>query len=259
MLDDYARLARTLAAAARAETLPLWRGDAAVENKQGGGGYDPVTEADRAAERAMRTLIAAAFPDHDVSGEEYGAAGGAARWRWSLDPIDGTRAYVCGLPSFTTLIGLLEEGRPVLGLIDAPALDELYIGWGGQARLETASGGRAIRVSGCAALAEARLASTDPALFSGGDTDRFARLARACRITRYGLDGYGYARLAAGSLDLVVEAKLQPHDIEAAIALIEAAGGTVTDWSGGRDFAAGRVVAAATPQLRDAALEELAR
>ncbi|MFN3944753.1 MAG: inositol monophosphatase family protein [Allosphingosinicella sp.] len=255
-LEELAGFARELAAAARAETLPRVRG-AAAENKAGEGKYDPVTEADRAAERAIRRRIEAAFPGHGISGEEYGETAGAGRWCWSLDPIDGTRAFVCGLPTWVTLIGLLEDDRPVLGLIDAPRLDELYIGYGRRAVL--ASGGREeeIAVSGCAELRDARVATTDPDLLGPAGRAAFEGIAREARLVRLGLDGYGYARLAAGTIDLVIEEGLKPHDYNAVIPLIRAAGGRVGDWRGGEDYEGGRIVAAASDALFEAALERL--
>jgi myo-inositol-1(or 4)-monophosphatase len=196
-LADLAAFAVTLADAARVVTLGA--ADLAAEDKNAGGVYDPVTAADCEAERVIRALIEQAFPDHGIAGEEYGVKPGAGRYEWSLDPIDGTRAFICGLPSWTTLIALLDEGAPVIGLIDAPALDERYLGHPG------ASG---LKASQCRSLKEARLSTTDPYLFAGAEAEGFARLRRKARVTRYGLDAYAYARLAAGSIDLVAESGL---------------------------------------------------
>jgi histidinol phosphatase-like enzyme (inositol monophosphatase family) len=255
-LEKIRRFAERLARAARAETLPRWRDGGVAADKNEGGAWDPVTEADRAAERAMRRLIEAEFPDHGIGGEEYGDRPAAGRWSWSLDPIDGTRAFVCGLPSWTTLIALLDEGRPVLGVIDAPALDELHVG-AGSGLLRAAGTETPLATSGCTRLAEARLSTTDPDLFDGADTEAWERVRSRVRVTRYGLDGYGYARLAAGSLDLVVEAGLKPHDYNALIPVVRASGGAIGDWQGGEDFSAGRVIAAATPELYRAAVEAM--
>jgi myo-inositol-1(or 4)-monophosphatase len=248
--------AERLADAARAETLPRWRTGCAAADKNEGGAWDPVTEADREAERAMRRLIEADFPDHGIQGEEFPEKQGKGRWSWSLDPVDGTRAFVCGLPSWTTLIALLDEGRPVLGVIDAPALDELHVG-AGSGLLRAAGTETPLATSGCTRLAEARLSTTDPYLFDGAEAEAWERVRSRVRVTRYGLDGYGYARLAAGSLDLVVEAGLKPHDYNALIPLVRAAGGAIGDWQGGEDFSAGRVIAAATPELYRAAVETM--
>jgi len=248
--------AEELAAAARAETLPRWRDCCAVDDK-GGETFDPVTEADREAERVMRQMIHARFPDHGVSGEEWEDEPGAGRWSWSLDPVDGTRSFMCRLPTWTTLIALLDEGIPAAGLIDAPVLDEAYIGHGSEAWLVGGGERVQLRASGCERLAEARLSTTDPFLFD--NPAAFERLQRGARVTRYGHDAYGYARLAAGSIDLVVECGLKPHDYNALIPVIRGAGGHIGDWNGGGDFAPGHVVAAATRQLYDEAVELLAR
>jgi myo-inositol-1(or 4)-monophosphatase len=245
-LDRMMRFAERLADAARAETLPRWRTGCAAADKNEGGTWDPVTEADREAERAMRRLIEAEFPDHGIQGEEFGEKAGQGRWSWSLDPIDGTRSFVCGLPSWTTLIALLEEGKPVLGIIDAPALDERYAGPSSDHM-----------TSGCTSLAEARLSTTDPYLFSGAEAETWDHVRRRARTTRYGLDAYGYARIASGSLDLVIESGLKSHDYNALIPVIRAAGGMIGNWEGGDDFAAGRVVAAATGELYRAAVEAM--
>lgn len=243
-----------LADAARGVTLAASAAAIVVEDKSGGGAFDPVTEADRGAERAMRALIEGAFPDHAIFGEELGEKPGSSPYGWSLDPIDGTRSFACGLPSWTTLIALLEEGEPVLGIIDAPRLGERYIGDGAAAWCERSGASEALRTSGCAALGEARLATTDPFLFTDSAADAFGRLRRAARTTRYGHDAYGYARLAAGTIDLVVECGLKPHDYNALIPVVRGAGGVFGDWAGGSAFAAGQVIAAATPQLYEAAV-----
>ncbi|HEY1604288.1 MAG TPA: inositol monophosphatase family protein [Allosphingosinicella sp.] len=245
-LDRMTRFAERLADAARAETLKRWRTGCAAADKNRGGAWDPVTEADREAEQAMRRMIEAEYPDHGIQGEEFPEKAGAGRWCWSLDPIDGTRSFVCGLPSWTTLIALLEEGRPVLGIIDAPALDERYVG-----------PGSAHATSGCTALAEARLSTTDPYLFSDAEAEAWNSVRRQARTTRYGLDGYGYARVASGSLDLVIESGLKPHDYNALIPVVRAAGGAIGDWQGGEDFSVGKIVAAATVELYRAAIEML--
>lgn len=224
-----------------------------ADNKAGEGAYDPVTELDRAAERALRAVIEREFPADGIEGEEYGIVRGDASRRWLLDPIDGTRALICGLPSWTTLVALTEDGQPTWGFIDAPRLGELTIGLPGQTLLN----GAAVRVSACTRLAEARLSTTDPHLFVGGEVEGFERVRRAARLTRYGLDAYAYARLSAGHLDLIVESGLKPHDWAALVPVVRGAGGVVGDWQGGSDFGSGAIVAAATPKLFDQALEYL--
>lgn len=249
---ELLELAGRLADAARRETLNRAGAPFAVENKAAGGDFDPVTEADRAAEQVMRALIAEHYPDHGVAGEEFGATQGSSVWSWSLDPIDGTRSFACGLPSWTTLIALLDQGEPRLGIVDAPRLGERYVGNGERSWCETESGATDLRCSGRTELGEARLSTTDPFLFR--ETDAFAALRGQTQTARYGLDAYAYARLAAGTLDLVVESGLKPHDYNALIPVVRGAGGVFGDWFGGTDLASGDVIAAASPQLYEAAV-----
>lgn len=249
---DFLAAACRLADAARHETLKH-AGGVQIDDK-GGGLFDPVTAGDRATELRLRELIAAEFPDHAIAGEEYPDKAGEGRFEWSLDPIDGTRSYVCGLPTWTTLIALLESGRPLLGIIDAPCLDERYVGCGGEAWTVSGGSTQRLEVSRCTDLATARLSTTDPFLFTGGDAQALDSLRRSVRITRYGHDAYAYARLAAGSLDLVVECGLKSHDYNALIPVVRGSGGMFGDWRGGEDFAQGNVIAAATPQLYEAAV-----
>lgn len=257
---DFTAFARDVASRARRETVARFNQSMLVENKSDEVSFDPVTEADRAAEQAMRSLIAERFPDHGITGEEFLDRVGAGRHEWSLDPIDGTRSFICGLPNWTTLIALLEDGEPVLGLVDAPILDETYVGSGSEAWLTRGGSHVAIRTSQCCALSEARLSTTDPFLFDddGHASRAFDRLRRAARVTRYGHDGYAYARLAAGTIDLVVESGLKPHDYNALGPLVRASGGQLGNWSGGADLAGGAIVAAASRDLYDAAVELLA-
>jgi myo-inositol-1(or 4)-monophosphatase len=247
----FASFACGLADAARAVTLPAFCAGLEIENKLEGG-FDPVTAADRGAEQVMREMIARTWPDHGISGEEFPAVPAQGPFAWSLDPIDGTRAFICGLPSWTTLIALLADGAPAVGVIDVPRMDERYVGAGDQAWLVSGGEERELRTSGCAVLAEARLSTTDPFLFEGAEAEGFARVRRATRVARYGLDAYGYARLAAGQLDLVVESGLHPHDWHALVPVIRGAGGAVGNWEGGGDLSQGRIVAAASDALFDA-------
>lgn len=253
-LDPFAAFAHRLADAAAAETLPRFARGCAAEDKGGGVDFDPVTQADREGERAMRALIEAEYPDHGIAGEEYPERPAGGPFGWSLDPIDGTRSFTCGLPNWTTLVALLDEGRPVLGMIDAPCLGERYVGWGDRAEMSGRGGRARLETSGCTALGEARLSTTDPYLFAGAEAVAFEAVRRQVRTARYGHDGYAYARLAAGSIDLVVESRLKPYDYNALIPVVRAAGGSIGDWRGGDDFSAGKVIAAATPALFDAAV-----
>lgn len=257
-LRDFLPFAESLADAAREVALAWLNGGKGAEDKNEGGAFDPVTEADRGAERAMRALIEGRFPNHGIWGEEYGDKPGQGPWRWSLDPIDGTRAFVCGMPGWTVLIALLRDGEPVFGVIDAPRMDERYVGVGDRCELVSRGERSALRVSGCARLSDARLSTTDPYLFAGAESEAWERVRRAVRLTRYGFDAYAYARLAAGWIDLVVESGLKPHDYNALVPVVRAAGGVIGNWDGGSDLSAGRVVAAASQALFDQAVGLLA-
>lgn len=228
------------------------------QNKAEGSLYDPVTEVDRGVERALRALIERRFPSDGIIGEEYGATRADSPRIWSLDPIDGTRALVCGLPSWTVLVGLVENGEPLAGMIDAPRLGELVIGDGTQAMLADEAGSLRLHTSGIATLAEARLSTTDPYLFDDAAAPRFERLRKAARLTRYGLDGYAYARIALGTIDLVAETGLKPHDWQALVPVVRGAGGVIGNWQGGDDLSAGEVLAAASRPLFDEAVALLA-
>ena len=249
---------RRLAAGAAAETLPRFRRNGAVTNKLDGG-FDPVTEADHAAEKAIRALIGEAFPDHGIVGEEFGTEGEDRRHVWVIDPIDGTRAFISGLPLWGTLVGLIEDGRAVAGMMSQPFTGERFYASGGKGGREDPHGAAALATRPTVSLGEALMCTTTPALFEGAKRQAYDRVERAVRLARYGTDCYGYAMLAAGQVDLVVESGLQPYDIVALVPLIEAAGGVVTDWSGGRPEGGGDIVAAATPQLHEATIELLNR
>ena len=266
---DVLDLAHRLADTAARETVPRFRTALVADDKDGGPGpahYDPVTEADREAERAMRAVIAEAAPDHGVHGEEFPETPGAGVHRWVLDPVDGTRAFVCGVPVWTTLIGLERKGAPVLGVIDQPVSGERW--WGGDgvpAMLRRGGEAAPARTSGCKSLAEARLMVTDlrcaPGAYLGDDqAARIGALSAQCRLTRQGLDSYAFGLVSSGHMDLVVEAGLGWHDIAAVAPVIEAAGGVACDWSGApmRQGWDGTAVIAASRALADAALDVLA-
>jgi len=248
-VPDLVSFFHDLSAAAR--TVTLGAPVPAADNKLAVG-FDPVTEIDRAVERALRAAIEARFPGDGIEGEEYGLVRPQARRRWLIDPIDGTRALICGLPSWTTLVALFEDGEPVAGMIDAPVLDELAIAVPGDARLN----GQGLRTSGCMALAEARLSTTDPFILGEGAA-AFERVRRSARVTRYGLDALAYARLAAGSLDLVIENGLQRYDWGALVPVVRGAGGVVGNWRGESDLSGGDLVAAASSALFKQAIATL--
>ena len=240
----------TVARAAIAEALAA----GLIPESKDPAGFDPVTEADRAAERAMRQAIEQAFPDHGIWGEEYGLTRGSSSVRWSLDPVDGTRALVCGLPSWAVLVGLIEDGKHIAGMIDLPAIHERLVAVNGR----TLRNGAPVASSGCRTISDARWSTTDPFLFDGAEADAVARVRAAAKVARYGLDAMAYARVATGDIDLVVENKLMPHDIDALVAVVRGAGGHFGDWDGGADFSRGRVIAAATRELYDEAAVLLA-
>ncbi|HEX8839920.1 MAG TPA: inositol monophosphatase family protein [Sphingomicrobium sp.] len=256
-VTELSSFARELALAARSQTLQGLPRELAVEDKSKGGLFDPVTDADRLAEQTMRELIAQRYADHGIRGEEFPDQAARGPFTWSLDPIDGTRSYICGLPTWTTLIALLEEEEPAIGVIDAPRLDETYLGAGGESIVIKGGEQSRLSTSGCRELAEARFSTTDPFLF-GPEAGVLQPILRAVRVTRFGLDAYAYARLAAGDIDLVIECGLKPHDYNALVPVIRGAGGQIGDWRGGSDFAPGNVVAASSRELYDAAVALLA-
>ena len=231
-LDDLDAFLLALNRASAQAILPLFRADHGLENKAGPGAFDPVTLADKGAEAAIRRLIAERFPEHGVIGEEYGEDRPDAEFVWVLDQIDGTRAFIAGLPVWTTLIGLRHQGRPLLGSIGQPYIGEVFIGDPRGSRLISAAGTRPLKVRACPRLEQAVIATTDPMLFKGAQAEAWNDLRAATRLARLGCDAYAYAMVAMGVLDLVVEAGLKPWDIEAAVPVLTGAGGHVTDWRG---------------------------
>ena len=248
---------RRIAAAAAAETLPRFRRFGDVANKLEGG-FDPVTDADREAEQAIRALIRTEYPGHGILGEEFGSENASSDHVWVIDPIDGTRSFISGIPLWGTLVGLTRRGNAVAGMMAQPFIGELFYAAGGEAWYEGPHGARQrLSARKTVALSEATLCTTTPALFQGDRRVAYDRLEKAVRLARYGTDCYAYAMLAAGNVDLVVEVGLQPYDIVALIPIIEAAGGMVTEWSGGPAEDGGGIVAAATPELHAAAMDAL--
>jgi histidinol phosphatase-like enzyme (inositol monophosphatase family) len=232
IIDELDAFLVELNRAAAGAILPLFRADHGLIDKGGTKGFDPVTEADKGAERAIRSLISERYPHHGVIGEEYGEDRPDAEWVWVLDPVDGTRAFIAGLPVWTTLIGLRHQGTPVLGSIGQSFLDEIFIGHAGGSRLMTRGTSRPLKVRACPQLSDALIATTDPALFRGAEQEAWGGVRKAARLARLGCDAYAYAMVAAGTIDLVVETRLQAWDIDAAIPVIAGAGGLTTDWQG---------------------------
>ncbi|MCR8546535.1 histidinol-phosphatase [Salipiger sp. P9] len=246
--------AHALADAARAAILPHFRAHGLdAENKEAGG-FDPVTIADRAAEEAMRDLLARRRPEDGILGEELGTTEGTSGLTWVLDPIDGTRGFLSGTPTWGVLVALADESGPRLGLIDQPYTAERFCGGLGQARWSGPLGEAPLRARAPRGLDEAILFTTFPEIGTEAEHAAFSRVKAQARLTRYGMDCYAYALVAAGQIDLVIEAGLKPYDIQAPIAVIEAAGGVVTDWEGGPAHRGGRALAAANPELHAAAL-----
>jgi histidinol phosphatase-like enzyme (inositol monophosphatase family) len=259
-IDELEALLIELNAASAEAILPLFRVENGLVDKGPDGFFDPVTEADKGAEAAIRKLVSERFPDHGFIGEEYGDERADAEFVWVLDPIDGTRAFIAGLPVWTTLIGLRFQGEPVLGSIGQPYLDEIFLGTAAGARLLARGQSRPLKVRPCPLLTDAIIATTDPAIFDGAERGAWRQVRSAAKLARLGCDAYAYAMVALGTLDLVIEASLKPWDIEAAIPVIAGAGGTVTDWRGdpvGPE--AGQVVIAGDPACLDEALVALRR
>ncbi len=254
-LDRFLALAVALADAAGDAIRPHFRQPLAVDDKPD---LSPVTAADRAAEAAMRRLIGERFPDHGIIGEEFGGEREGADFVWVLDPIDGTKSFISGVPLFGTLIALAFEGRPVVGIIDQPISRERWIGVHGR---PTTLNGATIRCRPCAALAGASVFATSPDMFRGDDSAAFARVAGAAKLVRFGADCYAYGLLAHGFIDVVIEASLKPYDFSAMAPIVEGAGGVASDWRGAALTVAsdGRVLVAGDRRAHEEALALLAR
>ncbi|MEX0839398.1 MAG: histidinol-phosphatase [Parvibaculum sp.] len=259
-IDELASFALELGDVAAAVTLPHFRSGLSVDNKRGQYAFDPVTAADRDAETAIRRLIGERYPDHGILGEEHGNHDGASDLTWVIDPIDGTRSFISGVPLWGTLIALNDGTRPVIGLMEQPYIGEKFLGRPGGSELIGPHGTVPLKTSGCTKLEDALLGNTDPGMFHlDGEKAAFRELSSKVKLRRFGGDCYFYCLLAAGTLDLVVESALQPYDIQALIPIIENAGGIVTDWKGGDAQQGGQVVAAATRELHEAALAILSQ
>jgi len=257
-LVELLDFAGRLADASRAAILPYFRQRLDVEDKSRGGDYDPVTLADRGAEEAIRRLIDDAQPAHGIFGEEFGFRPGSSGLTWVVDPIDGTKAFLTGMPLWGTLIALFDGRRPILGVMDQPYTGERFCGSRLGSQLRKGSGRHALAVRPCRNLEQAILQATHPKMFAAGvEASAFAALSDRVRLTRYGGDCYAYCMLAHGFLDLVVESDLKPYDIQALIPLIEGAGGIVSDWAGDDAAHGGQVVAAGDARVHEAALDLL--
>jgi myo-inositol-1(or 4)-monophosphatase len=254
---DFTAFVERLAAAAGDAILPFFRTTLSMEDKSRGGSFDPVTAADRAAEAAMRALIRKSFPEHGIIGEEYGNERTDAEYVWALDPIDGTKSFICGLPVWGTLIALTRAGTPVYGMMHQPFTREQFTGDGMDANYRGPNGKRSLRVRRCASIGDAILATTSPLLMKETDLAAFRRVEKAVRLSRYGGDCYAYCVLAAGHVDLIIETELKPHDVLALIPIIEGAGGVITTWENGPAHNGGRIVAAGDRRVHEAAMKIL--
>jgi myo-inositol-1(or 4)-monophosphatase len=255
---DFAAFVDQLATASGEAILPFFRTSLGIEDKGSAVGFDPVTAADRAAEATMRALIKRSFPEHGIVGEEYGNEHTNSEYVWVLDPIDGTKSFISGMPIWGSLIGLMRNGAPVFGMMHQPFVRERFTGDGGAAHYRGPAGERDLHVRPCANLADAMLFTTSPQLMNADDRTAFGRVEAAVKLSRYGGDCYPYCMLAAGHVDLVIEAGLKQHDIVALIPIIEGAGGIITSWEGGSAAKGGRVVAAGDRRVHEAALKLLA-
>jgi histidinol phosphatase-like enzyme (inositol monophosphatase family) len=258
-MTEFELFAVDLAREAARVSLPYFRGAFEESDKGGPGAFDPVTQADREAEAAIRALIAARYPDHGVIGEEYGEDRPDADHVWILDPIDGTRAFIAGLPLWTNLIALRTEGRPTVGVIGQPYLDEIFLGGPSGARLLKAGSETALGARACASLNDAVIATTDPDLFTGAELGAWTQVRAAARLARLGCDAYAYAMLAAGRIDLVAESALKVWDWSALVPVIEAAGGAVSNWRGEAPDGSGQILAVGDEGIREQALVTLRR
>jgi len=261
---DFAAFVERLAQVSGEVILPFFRSAIRAEDKSLGGVFDPVTEADRGAEAAMRRLIAQTFPAHGVIGEEYGRDRPEAEYVWVLDPIDGTKSFVSGLRTGGTLIGLMHHARPVYGMMAQPFTRERFYGDGKRTKLRTLAPShsdsppsewatRSLHTRACASLAEATLMTTSPMLIEEADRAAYRRVEKEVRLTRYGGDWYAYCALAAGFVDLVIETSIKPHDVVALVPIIEGAGGVVTTWDGEDAASGGRILAAGDRAVYDEA------
>jgi myo-inositol-1(or 4)-monophosphatase len=254
---DFAAFIDRLATVSGEAILPFFRTALGIENKAGLDKFDPVTAADRAAETTMRALIRENFPEHGVIGEEFGNERADAEYVWVLDPIDGTKSFIAGMPAWGTLIALMRNGVPVYGMMHQPFIRERFTGDGGAAYYRGPAGERTLRTRHCAKLSEALMMTTSPLLMNAADRKSFGMVEKKVRLSRYGGDCYAYCMLAAGHIDLVVETELKPYDILPLMPIIAGAGGIVTNWEGEPPTAGGRIVAAGDKRVHEEALAVL--
>ncbi len=252
--QDLTRFAMALARASAIEILPWFRRNAEIAVKAGPV-WDPVTEGDRAGERVIRKMIEERYPDHGINGEEYGVKEGRSGFTWILDPVDGTRSFVCGMPTWATLIGLTFEGQPVVGLMNQPFVGDMFYGSPEGAWLDHRGDSHAIRTRTGVGLAAATIGTTAPELYrSPPDYAGFERLRKKAQLTRYGGDAYFFAVMAAGHIDIAMDANLQTYDIAPLLPIVTGAGGVYAEWTGGNAATGGNVITAGSQALLEEAL-----
>jgi histidinol phosphatase-like enzyme (inositol monophosphatase family) len=257
-LAELTDFAEELADLSGKTILPHFRERIAVDNKLGDAGYDPVTAADREAEEVIRARIKARYPQHGILGEEYGGEPGTSPLTWVLDPIDGTRAFVCGMAQWGTLIALNDGTRPVVGVLDQPYTGERWVASNGRSLFRDARGQRTLRTRACPSLKTAVMSTTSPVgYFSEAEQKAFWGLSGQARLTRFGGDCYAYGLLAMGFIDLIVESTLKAWDVQALIPIVENAGGVITTWTGGDAQHGGRIVACGDASLHAAVVDAL--
>lgn len=258
--DARFEIMSALADQASGLTLPLFSRGMTVDNKASGADFDPVTNADRDAEAALRASILGAFERDAIVGEEFPDTDGESGWGWTLDPIDGTRAFVAGVPVWSTLIALTWDGDPVAGMIDLPALSQRFIG-SAQGSYHIQNGKRAaLKTQPCADLRDVVLGCTEPlAMFTQGERAAYEMIRRTAKFSRLGLDAFAYGLLASGRMDMVIEAGLKPCDVAALIPVVEGAGGRLTGWHGEKPLAGGRIIAVGDPAMLSEAYPYLRR
>ena len=256
-VQNLTLVAHALADAAREAILPYFRQSTLSAENKLVDGFDPVTEADKAAEQAMRQVLADQRPQDSILGEEFGHHLGSSDLTWVLDPIDGTRGFLAGTPTWGVLIAVGDQDGPVLGMIDQPYIGERFWGAEKQAFYTGPLGQSTIQTRAARPLNEAILFTTFPEVGTEEDRRGFEAVADHVRLVRYGMDCYAYALLAAGQIDLVIEAGLQSYDIQGPIGVIQAAGGLVTDWNGNPVHNGGQVLAAANAEIHAVALDIL--
>lgn len=254
---DFTAFIERLASASGETILPFFRTSLSIDNKNSGRDLDPVTEADRAAEAVMRRMIKENFPQHGVIGEEFGTERPDAEYVWVLDPIDGTKSFIAGMPVWGTLIALNRHGAPAFGMMHQPYIGERFSGDNGAALYQGRGGTRKLSTRRCASLADATLFTTSPRLMNAADRAQFEKVESGVRLSRYGGDCYAYCMLAAGHLDLVIETELKPYDVAALIPIVTGAGGIMTTWDGAPPQHGGRIVAAGDRRVHEAALKLL--